>query len=90
MSIDDYRATHDPGTHKFPEDLTYEFGAPDQWSHLIGQVPIDILPAKVRTPKRNIEMYLNPLKDTGEKEKNQNQDPCRPISSFHLNLLDII
>ena len=71
MSNDDYRATHDPNTHKFPEDLTYVFGAPDQWSHLKGQVSIDSLPAKIRTPDGNIEMYLNPLKETGEMEKFQ-------------------
>lgn len=71
MSTDDYRTTHDPNTHKFPGDLAYEFGDPNQWSHLIGQVPIDSLPAKIRTSKGNIEMYLNPLKVTGEKEKFQ-------------------
>lgn len=34
-------------------------------------MPIDSLPAKIRTPEGNIEIYVNPLKDTGEMEKNQ-------------------
>jgi hypothetical protein len=71
MNIDDYRATHDPNTHKYSEDLTYVFGAPNQWSHLMGQVSIDSLPAKIGTSDGNIQMYLNPLKDTGEQEKFQ-------------------
>lgn len=71
MNIDDYRATHDSNTNKFPEDLIYKFETPDRWSHLIEQVPIYNLPAKIRTPEGNMEIYLNPLKDTGEMEKNQ-------------------